>query len=88
LATKDHSTRLPAELAARATAARAAATDFRSAVDAYVAGGPAPHWDDHAHMLARHVLILCDELDAVASGDPQAGVAQPGGGWLSGPCVP
>jgi hypothetical protein len=80
----DHRITIPPELQARATAARAAAADFRSAADAYVAGGPAPHWDDHAYMLARHVLILTDELDAIA--DPQAGTVQAGGQWVSGPC--
>jgi hypothetical protein len=85
----DHSTHLPAELQARITAARATVDTYRREVDRYLAGsGPAPHWDDWAPRLAGVLLTVLDEIESVTGGDPQAGVAQPGGGWLSGPCLP
>jgi hypothetical protein len=72
---------LPAEPAARATAAQAAA-DFRKATDAWLTGkGEEPNWSDWAFRLGAELESLLDRLDT----GPGPGVAQPGGGWISGP---
>ena len=77
----DH--RITPELAARATAAQAAARDFRTETDRYLAiKGAEPNWSDWAFRLAAELTSLLDGLDAAATG---AGSAQPGGGWMSGP---
>jgi hypothetical protein len=78
----DHA-RYGAELSARITAARAAAGSYQAEVARFTNGGPAPHWDDWAARLASQLQMLLDELD-----DPDlSGVAQRGGGWLSGASI-
>jgi hypothetical protein len=73
---------LPAELAARATAAHAAASDFRKATDAWLTSkGEEPNWSDWAFRLGSELESVLDGLDDAATG---AGVAQRGGGWISG----
>jgi len=71
------------ELAARITAADAARKDFHHAVDAYLdAGGPEPDWKQWAFRLTSEVASLTGGLPS-GPGD-KSGVAQPGGGWISG----
>jgi hypothetical protein len=76
------------ELAARLTAAEATRADFHHAVDAWLGGAAEPHWGDWAFRLSNDlalVLVYADGLDGGMGGIGRPGVAQPGGGWISGP---
>ena len=67
-----------AELAARRTAAAAALADYRRAEE----GPGEPPWAMWAGRLAAALESVLTYVDDTATG---AGVAQPGGGWISGP---
>jgi hypothetical protein len=82
----DHS--IPAELAARITAARAARADFHARVDAYLdAGADEPRWKEQAFRLSSELASLLAELDELDDGSPRAGEVLRGGGWISGPGI-
>ena len=73
---------MPAELAARVTAANAVLADFNREVDNYLDhDGPRPDYASWSYRLAGALGQVLTEIGAPSL----AGVAQPGGGWISGP---
>jgi hypothetical protein len=77
-------TEMSPELAARRTMAAALLGDFHDAGDAYRNDGArAP---DYAIWAERLAVALSELIDATGD-DPGtgAGIAYPGGGWISGP---
>lgn len=78
-----HDPAIPPELAARITAARATLADFnREAAEFIGRGGPQP---DHAAWSYRLAGALATVLNEIGAHPDQSGIAQPGGGWISGP---
>jgi len=76
-------TEISPELAARHTMASAVLGDFHDAVDANLDdGGKPPDYPAWAHRLAA---ALSELLDGIGNPGTDAGIAYPGGGWISGP---
>ena len=76
-------TEISPELAARHTMASAVLGDFNDAVDAYRDdGAKPPDWPSWAERLAT---ALSELLDGIGEPGTGAGIAYPGGGWISGP---
>ena len=69
---------IPPELAARATAAAAVLADYKRAA-------PAADTAERAMWGARLADMLESLLAGLGGTATGAGVAQPGGGWISGP---
>jgi hypothetical protein len=75
---------ISAELAARITAAAAVRADFHREVDDYLdRDGERPDYSSWAFLLERALQQVLDGI-----GDPDlSGIAQPGGGFISGPMI-
>ena len=74
---------MTAELAARHTMASAILGDFHDEVDAYRADGAKP--PDYPLWAERLATALSELLDGIDNPGTDAGIAYPGGGWISGP---
>lgn len=78
-------TEISPELAARHTMASAVLGDFHDARDAYRNdGAKAP---DYAIWAERLATALSELLDGIGEPGTDAGIAYPGGGWISGPSI-
>lgn len=74
---------LSPELAARHTMASAVLGDFHDVVDAYRDDGAKP--PDYPMWAERLATALSELLDGIGEPATGAGIAYPGGGWISGP---